>query len=513
VTSSLNLNNDLNLSILLNSLSPEAKIEYAKRRAAYLVAQRTAMDHSLPASEWIQRYFYVPELRGPMWLAPYQVAVLDEALSTNAETGLFKYSTIVWSDIKKSIKSCIAASVGLWMAYRNEWASIYAIANDLKGADSRVGYYMRRAIELNKAMSLTTERRGYRINVLGNHSFIESIPIDPTGEAGSNADMVIFSELWGAHHEGQVHMWTEMTTPPNKFGKSFRWVETYAGYSGESLLLEQLYNIGVRHGQKLDLGIPGLEVYSQPQARMLVLWNTVPRLPWQTPEYYAEQEATLPPNEFRRIHKNEWVSSTEKFVPEEWWEACHYKAQGMDALPTRRDKQPVIVGIDAGVSNDHFGIVAVYRVGDKVVPFYVNEWIPPTNAKIDFRFPEAEIRRLAKTYNVVEFAYDEFQLHDMTTRLRRDGVGYFKPFSQNAGGAHNPGRPIADKMLYDLIQQRRIIHDGNSVLTNHINNANAQLEGARAERLLLVKRSPLLKIDCAVALSMASCEALRLNIG
>lgn len=504
---------EANLDLLLASLSPQARVEYAKRRAAYLVAQRTAMDHALPAGEWIQRYFYVPELKGPMWLHPYQVAVLNEALAIDPETGMFKYSTIVWSDIKKSIKSCIAAAVGLWMCYRTEWASVYSIANDLKQADNRVGYYARRSIELNKAMHFTTEQRGYRISFPETHSFFESVPIDPTGEAGSNADMVIFSELHGAHQEAHMRMWTEMTTPPNKFGKSFRWVETYAGYSGESLLLEQLYDIGVRHGERLDLGFPGLEVFAQPQARMLCLWNTRPRLPWQTPAYYAEQEATLTPNEFRRVHRNEWVSSTAQFVPDEWWNACHYKEQNLPALPERREKQPVIVGIDAGVSNDHFGIVAVYRVKDSIVPFYVNEWIPPKDAKLDFRFPEAEIRRLAKMYNVVEFAYDEFQLHDMTTRLRREGVGHFRPFPQGVGGAHNPGRPIADKLLYDLIQQRRVIHDGNTILTNHINNANAQIEGTRNERMLLVKRSPLLKIDCAVALSMASAEALRLNIG
>ena len=459
---------------------------------------------------WIEKYFFVPELRGPIKLARYQKAVINEAFSKD-EDGLYKYSTIIWSDIKKSIKSCIAAAVALRIAYGTEWASCYAIANDLKGADSRVGYYMRRAIELNPALKQTCNIRNYRIE-LPNHSFIESIPIDPSGEAGSNADLVVFSELWGAHEEGQTRMWTEMTTPPNKFGRSLRWVETYAGYSGESLLLEQLYDGCVKHGEWLDLGLGDLEVYVNKQARMLCLWNTRPRLSWQKPDYYSEQEAILPPNEFLRIHRNQWVSSTAEFIPKEWWDACHFSQHGLKEMLLPTSKTPCVFGVDAGVSNDHFGITGVFRQGKTVIPFYSQEWIPPKNGKLDFRLPELEIRRLAKLYNVVEWAYDEFQLHDMTTRLRREGVGYFRSFPQGQGTHQAPGRPVADKLLYDVIQQKRLIHGGNAVLTEHVLNANAQVEG-RHERLMLVKRSPFHKIDCAVALSMASSEALRLNIG
>lgn len=499
------------LTRLISSLSPQARVEYARRRAAYLVSLRTQMDHSLPAAEWIQRYFYVPELKGPLWLDRYQVAALNEALSVD-ENGLFRYSTIIWGDIKKSIKSCIAAAVALWICFRTDWASAYAIANDLKGADARVGYYMRRAIELNPAMKSQVSIRNYRIELAHNHSFIESIPIDPTGEAGSNADMVIFSELWGAHEEAQTRMWSEMTTPPNKFGKSFRWVETYAGYTGKSLLLEQLYQIATQKGERIDLGIDDLNVFAYRPGRIFCLWNDRPRLPWQTRDYYAQEEVVLPPNEFLRLHRNQWVSSTEQFVPQAWWDACHWSAHGLKEMPIPTERRPYVFAIDAGVSNDHFGIVGGWKQGDRVVVDYAREWVPPKNGKIDFALPEAEIRRLSKIHNVVEWAYDEYQLHDMTTRMRRDGVGYFRPFSSNAGSKSAPGRPIADKLLYDVIQQRRLIHDGNRVLSEHVLNADAQVEG-KHERLMLIKRSPMHKIDCCVALSRVTAEILRLNIG
>lgn len=502
----------VDLNTLLEKMSPQARLEFMQRHVASVKAKKEVVDNSLAAGPWIEKYFYIPELRGPMKLAKYQKAVLKEAFRKDPDTGLYVYSTIVWGDIKKSIKSCIAAAVGLKVAMENQWASVYSIANDLKGADSRVGYYMRRAIELNPALRQLCKIRNYRID-LPNHSFTESIPIDPAGEAGSNADMIVFSELWGAHEEAQTRMWTEMTTPPNKFGKSMRWVETYAGYSGESLLLEQLWLMATRHPdtELVDVGIEGLELYANRPARLLCLWNTTPRLSWQTPAYYREQEAILPPNEYQRVHRNQWVSSTEEFVSAEQWRMCDYRQQGFSAPQEPELKTPCVFGIDAGVSNDHFGIVGVFKRGSVVHPFYAKEWVPPKAGKINFAEPEKEIRRLAQTYNIIEWAYDEYQLHDMTTRLRREGIGYFRPFPQGGGDKIKPGRPVADKLLYDVIAERRVVHNALPVLTEHVLNANAMVEGQH-ERLRLVKRSPILKIDCAVCLSMATAEALRLNI-
>src|SRR3990167_7438690 len=60
--------------------------------------------------KWIEKNFFIPEtrndplLRGRLKLMPYQRDVVREALGQDA-AGNYKYSIIVWSDIKKSIKS------------------------------------------------------------------------------------------------------------------------------------------------------------------------------------------------------------------------------------------------------------------------------------------------------------------------------------------------------------------------------------------------------------------------
>lgn len=481
---------------VLTGLSDEHTLEVARQRVRALVAERQALARLNDPVAWVQREFFVPELHGPLILQPYQQAVLREAHRRDAD-GKFVYSTVVWSDIKKSIKSTIAAAVALYRGFGLEWGSIIIIANDLKQADSRVGYYLRRAIELNPKMRSLARIRNYRV-ILPNNTEIESVAIDPSGEAGSNADLVVFSELWGAHQQAQLRMWTEMTLPPNKYGHSQRWVETYAGFSGESPLLEQLYHQGVREGYQLDLGVPGLEVYANDRARLLCLWNTTPRNPWQTKEYYTQESATLPANEFERIHRNQWISSEESFVPPEWWDEC----QG--EIPPAQPGETFVFALDAGVASDCFGIVGVSRRGDKVYVRYIRKWTPPLGRRLDFAPIETEVRRITDVFPVQQIAYDEYQLHDLCTRLKKEHLAWFRVFSQGAQ------RSRADKNLQDMIREGRIVHDGNPELREHVLNANSKTDG---EKLRLVKRSDALKIDLAVCLSMAAWEATRLHIG
>jgi len=455
--------------------------------------------------DWIQSEFFIPELSGPIVLYPYQIATLKEALSKD-DKGDYKYSLIVWGDIKKSAKSSIAAARALYAATHTQWGSIKIIANDLKQADSRVAFYLRRAIELNP--NLSAKQVNYKTS-FANHSIIEAIPIDPKGEAGGNDDLIVFSELWAAQHKAIQQMWTEATLSPTKFGQSQRWVETYAGFDGESPILERLYQRGIK-GERLDLSydnhdLSDLEVYRD--GGMLMLWNTHPRLPWQTPEYYAEEEAVLLPNEFQRVHRNQWVGSTSKFVEKLWWQACH------DSLPPLTPGELAVLGADApkgsedkGYLADSFALVLVtYHPSkpDSIAVRYCGIWQPERGQLLDYMPIEDEIRRLCSQFSIVEWAYDPHQLHDMAMRFRREGVVLTKEFKQG------DARLRADRQLRDLIVNRRIAHDGNPLLSEHIDNANVTDRGE--EGIRLIKRQQHLKIDGAVALSMAAHRLLSYN--
>ena len=435
------------------------------------------------------------------------------------ERGELKYSIVVWSDIKKSAKSTLAAAVNLYKAIHSEYGEFYIIANDLKQADSRVAHYLRRAVQLNPEMNKKFKMVGYKI-VVPSGSYIEAIPIDPSGEAGSNADQITVSELWGANEEAKHNMWAEMTLSPTKHGQSQRWVESYAGFAGESLLLYSLYELGVQNGRMLwpdrlypvTEGVPTpLELYVNDEARMLCLWNTQPRCPWQTRAYYSSEAQILPSNQFDRIHRNQWVSSEETFVPMAWWDACNRA----DEWPTfDKRKHPMVISMDAGISDDNFGMAMTCRhpiLKDDLLLEFSQKWQPKPGHKTDFQGtdenpgPEKVLRRLIKEYNVVQVNFDPYQLHDLCTRLMREGLAWFKPFSQGND------RLVSDSQVRDLIRDRRIWHRGERDMREHVQNADAKLD-LQDTKVRIVKRSEKLKVDLLVCLSMSSHECLRLNL-
>lgn len=475
---------------------------------------------------WIKRNFFIPEtkndpvLKGRIGLVGYQEDVLREALTPGAD-GRFKYSIIVWSDIKKSAKSTIAASVNLARAWHAEHGEFYVVANDLKQADSRVAHYLRRAVMLNPQMHKKVRTPGYRTN-LPSGSFIEAIPIDPSGEAGSNADMITFSELWGANEKEKQDMWAEMTIPPGKYGHAFRWVESYAGFTGESELLYSLYELGVKQGKLLwpdklypvTDGMPSpLELYVNESAGMLCMWNTQPRCPWQTKEYYGAEEKILPVNQNLRVHHNQWVSSSETFVPMEWWDACKRTNEEWPKYDKKRT--PMVIAMDAGVSSDNFGMTLQFRhpeLTEEVCIERSRKWEPKKGHKLDFQGteedpgPERVLREWLGEFNIIQVAYDEYQLHDMATRLKREGLAWFRPFSQGQD------RLIADSQLKNLIRDRKIWHRGEPDLRDHVQNSDAQID-TEDRKIRIVKRAEQLKVDLTVCSSMGAHEVLRLNLG
>jgi hypothetical protein len=202
----------------------------------------------------------------------------------------------------------------------------------------------------------------------------------------------------------------------------------------------------------------------------------------------------------RQEYGAEFVSAAETFVPPQWVDAC--ALWGDNWHPLGRDV-PICVGLDAGYRNDSFAISGQGRdtLTGKYKTSFIRIFRPDElvneNGITSFARPKQFIRDVANSYRVISFAYDPFQLISTAGELADEGVGTFEEFSQTSK------RAMADQNFYELIRDQKWSFSGveHVELAQHVKNANSKIEGENRRRL--VKRTDKLKIDGAVATSMA----------
>ena len=123
--------------------------------------------------------------------------------------------------------------------------------------------------------------------ILRNGTSILAIPNDASGEAGSNHGLTCWDEIWGFVSERNRRLWDELCPVPTR-KNSIRFVSTYAGYSGESALLEDLYgqvfkeNGELREGVTMPLG-EDLPCYAI--GDLFMYWDHQAKMFWQTEEW------------------------------------------------------------------------------------------------------------------------------------------------------------------------------------------------------------------------------------
>ena len=457
---------------------------------------------------------------GPLKLAEHQRRLINEALSRRSD-GTLKYSTVIYSAPKKSGKSALSAAIVLYFAYHRSNSFVYCLANDGKQSADRLYGPIHKNFSLHRQLGgIFSDINPNKLDTtLPNGTKIEAIPCDATGEAGSQPLFTAWSEIWGFTSDAQHRLWTEFTIPSTLYGQAMQWVESYAGFRGESDLLEQLYQTAVKEGQPhpdfLDMAEEGDPVvWTNEAAEMFCYWDHTPRMIWQSPGYYHKQQKKLSASEFDRVHRNLWVSPLTTFVREEWWKAC------MKDLPPLVDRStPVVLGVDAAISNDCAALVAVTRDPDNTDQPAVRAcriFAPPAGGgNIDLEKTVGDtIREWCKKWNVVCVAYDPYQMENLIQNLRRLGIAWFYKFGQQTA------RAVADKALHDMIVSRTITWDSDGEgmpdrgteipsLYRHVIEAGKE----ELDRVMRLKKiTDALKIDGAVALSMAASRCKELNI-
>lgn len=481
---------------------------------------------------FLEEYYRIEETGQPIELAQYQRAVLRYVLQRD-ESGHLKFKTVIWSEPKKGGKTTISGGIIRWAAETwGRFGEIYCVGNDAKQAKERGFAKACQSIQLEPAYNEKRNQLPGRWGIqskeatcLTTGTRVSAIASDYKGESGANPILSVWTEVWGIIHRDAMRFWAEMAPSPTR-PDSIRWVESYAGYEGESELLWTLYDSTVNEGRQITAGeISDLHAFAEaPNADSLVpifvdeaasivaFWDTgdqAHRQPWQQGEhgrmYYANEAASQTPIQFDRLHRNLWGSAESSFIAIEWWDVL------VNPLPlTEHEKTPLVIALDAAVSGDCFGMTVVSRdperPKDSVILRASERWIPPPGGKLDYAPIWDRLVWFIENFNVVQICYDPYQLHDFCTRLQREKSVWCYSFSQGQE------RLISDSDLQKVIMERRIRHDGNPHMREHLLNANAKLQSNEDSKIRIVKKSDTRKIDLAVCLSMAVRECLRLNL-
>jgi phage terminase large subunit-like protein len=456
------------------------------------------LDHSALArwrrepTSFISEVLRDPETNKPFALLPAQHQFFKHAWQFNGD-GRLRYPEQQFACPKKSGKTATNGMHVLTtcLVYGGSYAEAYIVANDLEQAVGRVFEAIRRIVEASPLLRREATITQSKITFPATGATISAIASDYAGAAGSNPTIASFDELWGYTSENARRLFDELVMVPTR-KVSCRLVTTYAGFEGESTLLEELYQRGTSQpsiGQDLYGG-----------NGILCFWSHACIAPWQTPEWIEQMRASLRPNQFARMIENRFTSTDDTFVDMDWYDAC----VDHDLHPLVADKScPIWVGVDASVKRDSTAIVAVTWNDEqkRVRLIWHRIFTPRKSDPIDFEEEvEQTILDLRQRFLLRRCHYDPYQMQASAQRLRRLGVNVFE-FPQTV-----PNLTRSSQCLYELIKSQGIVLYPDDDIRLAVQRSVA-VESTRGWRIAKDKTSH--KIDVVVALGMACVAAVK----
>jgi hypothetical protein len=443
---------------------------------------------------FIREVLINPENGQPFELYAEEAEFMRRAF-TLSPAGRLSFSEIVFGGPKKSGKTAVAAWCAIYVAVAvgGSLADIYCLSNDYEQSVGRVFESARRIVEASPLLRSSAKITAGRIQFRSTGSFIQAVVSDYASFAGANPSLCIFDELWGYVSERSRRLWDEAVPSPTR-KVSARLTVSYAGFEGESDLLEGLYTRGI-DGEEV-----APDLYES--AGMLCYWTHECRAPWQSERWIGEMRQALRPNQFARMIRNQWVRGEGDFLQDEWIAACTNPA----LRPSLGDTAlPIFVGIDASTKHDWCAVVATAYddASQKVrlVRHYV--WKPTPNQPLDFASTiERAVIELQGRFWIQSVSFDPWQLSALSQRLTDAGVPMAE-YPQTLGNLTAMG-----ENLLALFKDRNIeIYDDGDLrwsLTNAVG-----VESARGFKI--GKPSTGKKIDIVIALAMSALAAVRHN--
>lgn len=442
---------------------------------------------------FIEEVLHDPQTGKPFVLLDAERAFLGEAFK-RGDDGRLLYPELIYSAPKKSGKTTLAALfiLTIILLFGGRFGEAYAVANDLEQAQSRVYEFVRRIVLASPLLAREAKITATKITFPAfGDAQVSAIASDYAGAAGGAPTISVFDELWAFTAERSRRLFDEMIWSPTR-KVSCRLTVTYAGFSSESVLLEELYKRGLAQPQIA----PNLHAGDG----ILMFWSHDPVAEWQSEAWLADMRRSLRPNQYLRMIENRFVTTEAVFVPLSAWDRCVEPNIG-HALSDR--SLSISIGVDASFKHDSSAIVAVtFDRGAQLVRLVTHRTFQPTPEQpLDFEATiEASLLDLSQRFSVSKVLFDPWQMQAVAQRLVRAGLP-IEEFPQSP-----PNLTAASQNLYDLITSNGIVLYPDAGMRLAASRAVA-VETPRGWRIAKERQSH--RIDVIVALAMAAHAAVQ----
>jgi phage terminase large subunit-like protein len=202
-------------------------------------------------------------------------------------------------------------------------------------------------------------------------------------------------------------------------------------------------------------------------------------------EFFEDQLRKKPENVFRRYFLNQWTEAEDGWIEPAAWDACKGEVQVEEA-------ERICLGVDVGHKRDATAIVAVGMVDNK---FHAKAKIrmPKPGSPVAAEEVRADITDFCQRFDIQEIAYDPTLFRESAEMLQEKGLPMVE-FPQTERMVEASGK------TYELIRERRLVHDGDPLFRSHM---LAAVPGETERGIRISKRKSKKPIDAAIALAMA----------
>ncbi len=442
-------------------------------------------------------------------LRPWQLELLDDLFALRPD-GLRKHRRGLIGLPRKNGKSALGAGIALWGLISDDepGAEIYSCAGDRDQA--RIVFGMaKRMVELEPELAAAVKVYRDAIEFQPNGAVYRVLSAEAYTKEGLNPSLVLFDEV---HVQPNDDLWNVMTLGSGTRRQPLILGITTAGVrsdtTGGDSLCYRLYQYGkqIAAGEVDDPSF--FFRWWEPAAGAEADWRDHEVWSEANPalgdflfaEDFETSARTTPENEFRTKRLNQWVSSTQAWLPQGAWDEC------LDATRVVADGEEITVGFDGSYSGDSTALVGCTTNDPHL--FVIEAWERKDSDDLNWRVPIAEvedaIRNACARWKVREVDCDPFRWSRTMQALEEEGWPIVE------WNTSSPARMVpACAKFYDAVMEQRVTHDGDPRLARHIDHCVLKTDGKGPRIVKEHKYSPR-KIDLAVCAVVAHDRAVEI---